>query len=77
MIELPQIILTINPSLFLVNSTLEEAAKLEELKLLYGPNWIKVYTDILNKKRLNSSLDDTSSYKEVCDINNNIVNSNK
>ena len=62
MIELPQIILTINPSLLLINSTLEEAQQLEELKLLYGDNWPNVYKEILAKRRLENSYNN----KQIC-----------
>ena len=80
MIELPQIVLTINPSLFLINSSLEEAQEIEELKLLYGNDWPSIYKDILTKKRLEESLSsssssssssnntDTLNTKEVCNI---------
>lgn len=73
MIELPQIVLTINPSLFLINSSLEEAQEIEELKLLYGNDWPSIYKDILTKKRLEESLNssnntDELNTKEVCNI---------
>ena len=72
--------LTINPSLFLINSSLEEAQEIEELKLLYGNDWPSIYKDILTKKRLEESLSsssssssssnntDTLNTKEVCNI---------
>jgi hypothetical protein len=72
-------VLTINPSLFLINSSLEEAQEIEELKLLYGNDWPSIYKDILTKKRLEESLSssssssssnntDTLNTKEVCNI---------
>jgi hypothetical protein len=66
-------VLTINPSLFLINSSLEEAQEIEELKLLYGNDWPSIYKDILTKKRLEYSLNssnntDELNTKEVCNI---------
>lgn len=77
MIELPQIVLTINPSLFLINSSLEQAQQIEELKLLYGDEWPNIYKDILTKQRLENSLTTNTlsvKTKEVCNIpsNNNV-----
>lgn len=48
--------LTINPSLFLINSSLEQAQQIEELKLLYGDEWQNIYKNILTKQRLETTI---------------------
>ena len=71
MIELPHIILTLNPALLLINSPIEEAVLIEELKTLHGDNWSSMYTEIKAKKRLErlySSINNNN--KEVCNISN-------
>lgn len=61
-------ILTFNPKVLLIGSTLQQAKQIEELIDLYGDEWGPVYQDLINKKRL-----ETTYNKQVC----NEVSSNK
>lgn len=61
-------ILTLNPKVLLIGSSLEQAKQIEELIQLYGDEWGPIYQDLINKKRL-----ETTYNKEVCDE----VSSNK
>ena len=81
MIELPHIILTLNPALLLINSPIEEALLIEQLKLLHGDNWSSMYTEMKAKKRLerlytsinnnNKEVNDTTDTdKKICNISN-------
>lgn len=56
MIDLPNIILTINPKILLISSSLEQAQQISELELLYGDNWSNIYKELITKQRLESTL---------------------
>ncbi len=52
MIDLPQYILTINPKILLINSSIEQAQQISDLEALYGDKWSNIYKEIAAKKRL-------------------------
>ncbi len=52
MIDLPQYILTINPKILLISSSLEQAQQISDLEALYGDNWSNIYKEMVAKKRL-------------------------
>jgi hypothetical protein len=56
LIDLPNIILTINPKILLISSSLEQAQQISELELLYGDNWSNIYKELITKQRLESTL---------------------
>lgn len=68
LIELDHYILTINPKLLLINSSLEQAQQISELEALYGDKWANIYKDIVAKKRLedNFSKGFTTNNKCTC-----------
>lgn len=70
MIDLPNIILTINPKILLISSSLEQAQQISELELLYGDNWSNIYKELITKQRLESTL------KQSINTNTNIKPTN-
>ncbi len=73
MIDLPQYILTINPKILLINSSIEQAQQISDLEVLYGDKWSNIYKELAAKKRLEdnfksgfSSNNITSSPESKC-----------
>ena len=52
MIDLPQYILTINPKILLISSSMEQAQQISDLEGLYGDKWSNIYNELAAKKRL-------------------------
>jgi hypothetical protein len=52
LIDLPQYILTINPKILLINSSIEQAQQISDLEGLYGDKWSNIYKELAAKKRL-------------------------
>ena len=79
MIDLPNIILTINPKILLISSSLEQAQQISELELLYGDNWSNIYKELITKQRLESTLKqstntNTKPTNNKCCCNKEITN---
>lgn len=52
LIDLKEYILTINPKILLISSSIQQAQQISDLEALYGDKWSNIYNEIAAKKRL-------------------------
>ncbi len=68
-----------NPKVFLVGSSLQQAQEIEELITLYGDEWSRVYNELIIKKKLEDSYlkNNNNSNKTTNNTSNNNKTTNK